>query len=552
MMTAVSFLLFIGLSSSGFAATLVYNIHGYTMDHGMRMSFAAMEYDKGKVTHLYENDKDIAVSKAAERIDGKGATLLPGLIDAHGHIPDLGLALSVIDLVGSKSEAAAVQRTRDFLLKSPNEKWIYGRGWNQVLWPGKAFPNHKSLDAVSAITPIVLERIDGHAVWVNNAALQLAGISNETPDPEGGQIIRDDDGLATGVLVDNAADLIFAVQPPVSDQQVISYELNAMRNLVSVGLTSVHDAGATAQEMRGYQSLQSTHSMPVRVYAMLWMLDPDNDFYLNQGPIIDPEHMLDIRSVKLQIDGALGSRGAALFSDYRDSPGHKGLLLLNDEQMERHIGRAMKAGYQVNTHAIGDLANTKVLNFYERLIAKFKSAGLRHRIEHSQILRVADIPRFKANGIIASIEPTHATSDKNMAGDRLGEDRLAGAYVWKSLRDSGAAMAGGSDFPIEPPNPFYGLHAAVTRQSRDNQPLGGWMAEQKLSRDVSLSLFTEDAAYAAHQENVVGRLLPGYYADFILVEDDYFTVPEQQIWKNKVLATYVAGKQVFGANNAGR
>lgn len=552
MRTIVCFIFFVGISSSCFAATLVYNVNGYTMDHGKRLAFSAMEYHAGKVTHLYHNDKDIGASKADQRIDGKGATLLPGLIDAHGHIYDLGEALSVIDLVGSKSEADAVQRTRDFLRTTPNEKWIYGRGWNQVLWPGKAFPAHKSLDAISATTPIVLERIDGHAVWVNSAALKRAGINDDTPDPEGGQIIRDDQGVATGILVDNAADLVSAAQPPASDELVISYEFKAMRNLASLGMTSAHDAGASAQEIRGYQSLQFKNSMPIRVYALLDMLDSDNDTFLQQGPIIDSEHMLDIRSVKLQIDGALGSRGAALFSDYSDSPGHTGLLLLDDEQFEHHVSRAMKAGYQVNTHAIGDLANARVLDYYERLIQTYNSGDLRHRIEHSQILRVADVPRFKAAGIIASIQPTHATSDKNMAGDRLGEDRLAGAYVWKSLRDSGATMAGGSDFPIEPPNPFYGLHAAVTRQSRDNQPLDGWMPEQKLSREESLSLFTEDAAYSAHQENLVGRLLPGYYADFILVEDDYFTVPAQEIWKNKVLATYVAGKRVFGASSEGR
>jgi predicted amidohydrolase YtcJ len=548
----VCFVFVLGLSSSAFTATLVYNVNCYTMNHGKRVDFTAMEYDAGKVTHLYHNDKDMGASKADRRIDGKGATLLPGLIDAHGHIPGLGQALSVVDLVGSESEAAAVQRTREFLGKTPNDKWIYGRGWNQVLWPTKEFPDRKSLDAISATTPIVMERVDGHAVWVNSATLKLAGINNDTADPEGGQIIRDDHGVATGILVDNAADLVAAIQPPASDEQTIAYELKAMQHLASLGMTSAHDAGATAQEIRGYQSLQSTHAMPMRIYAMLWTLDPGNDVYLNQGPIIDPEHMLDIRSVKLQIDGALGSRGAALASEYSDSPGHRGLLLLNDEQFEHEVSRSMKAGYQVNTHAIGDLANTKVLDYYERLIAKYNSGAQRHRVEHAQILNVADIPRFRSAGIIASIQPTHATSDKNMAGDRLGEDRLAGAYVWKSLRDSGASMAGGSDFPVEPPNPFYGLHAAVTRQSRDNQPLDGWMPKQKLSREQSLSLFTEDAAHAAHQENFVGRLLPGYYADFILVEDDYFTIPEKEIWKNKVLGTFVAGKQVFGASSEGK
>ena len=529
------------------AATLVYNVQGYTMDHGERVSFVAMEYDKGRVTRLYSDAKKATASGASERIDGRGATLLPGLIDAHGHIPNLGLALSAVDLVGSLSELDSVRRTRDFAAKYPNDKWILGRGWNQVLWPVKEFPHRRSLDNIVSDKPVALSRVDGHALWVNSVALALAGIGDDTPDPEGGQIIRDNKGVATGVLIDNAMDLLNPIFPVASDEQIMAFELRAMEYLASLGMTSAHDAGITAQEMRAFQALRKANEMPIRVYPMLHVLDPDNDTYLKQGPIIDPDHLLDLRSVKISIDGALGSRGAALFMDYSDQPGSKGLLLMSDEQLQHHIGRAMAAGYQVNTHAIGDLANAKVLDYYERLIGQYKSEAQRHRIEHSQILRVEDIPRFKSAGVIASIQPTHATSDKNMAGDRLGEKRLAGAYAWKSLRDSGAAMAGGSDFPVEPPNPFYGLHAAVTRQSRDNQPLGGWMKEQKLSRDETLSLFTEDAAYSAHQEEYIGRLLPGYYADYILLRDNYFTVPEQDIWKNKVIATYVAGREVFHA-----
>jgi len=537
----------LGYCLPAYAATLVYNVHGYTMDHGKRVDFVAMEFDGGLVTNLYSSDKESSVSTATKRIDGNDATLLPGLIDAHGHVPNLGLALSAVDLVGSESEADAVVRTRAFAEKFLSDTWIVGRGWNQVLWPVKEFPGRKSLDKIVSDRPVALSRVDGHALWVNSVALALAGITGETPDPEGGQIVRDDRGVATGVLVDNAMDLVFEVLPVASDEQVRDYEMRAMENLASLGITSAHDAGITAQELRAFQQLRNSGEMPIRIYPMLHVLDPENDAYLKQGPIIDPEHLLDIRSVKISIDGALGSRGAALFEDYSDEPGNKGLLLMSDEQLEHHIGRAMQAGYQVNTHAIGDLANAKVLDFYEHLIGKNNSAKLRHRIEHSQILRVEDIPRFKAAGVIASIQPTHATSDKNMAGDRLGEERLRGAYVWKSLLDSGAAVAGGSDFPVEPPNPFYGLHAAVTRQSHDNQPLDGWMVDQKLSREESLSLFTENAAYAAHQEDYIGRLLPGYYADFILVQDNYFTVPEQDIWKNKVIATYVAGREVFRA-----
>jgi predicted amidohydrolase YtcJ len=285
--------------------------------------------------------------------------------------------------------------------------------------------------------------------------------------------------------------------------------------------------------------------MPVRIYAMLSVLDPANDAYLREGPLIDPEHMLDIRSVKISADGALGSRGAALFDDYSDEPGQKGLLLVNDEQLDNHMGRSMAAGFQVNIHAIGDKANARVLDYFEVMIKKHNNRHLRHRNEHSQIVRPQDIPRFAEIGVVASIQPTHATSDKNMAGDRLGEERLKGAYAWKTLLDNGAQLAGGSDFPVESANPFFGLHAAVTRQGQDNQPPGGWLPQEKLDRDQTLSLMTEWAAWSAHQEQVIGKLMPGYAADFILVRDDYFEVPEQDIWKNEVLGTWVAGKKVY-------
>lgn len=547
-MKKIIFTLFVvSFVNQSFASVLIYNVHGYTMDHGVRVSFSALEYDGGKVTHLYPTAQSAAASDATQKIDGEGATLLPGLIDAHGHVSSLGRALSTVDLVGSESEAVAAARAAEFVKKFPEQKWILGRGWNQVLWASKEFPNRDALDVVAADRPIAFERIDGHALWVNSAVLSLAGIHTETLDPDGGQIIRDEKGAATGVLIDNAMDMVYRIMPPPSSAQLMAFELRAMENLASLGVTSVHDAGINATEVRALQALHEKQQMPVRVYAMLNVLDPDNDEYLSRGPIPDPQRMLDIVSVKISADGALGSRGAALFEDYSDEAGNKGLLLLKDEQLSLHINRAMAAGYQVNTHAIGDLANAKVLDYYEQFIAKHDSRHLRHRIEHSQILRLQDIPRFEILGVVASIQPTHATSDKNMAGDRLGEHRLRGAYVWNSLQKAGAVLAGGSDFPVEPANPMFGLHAAVTRQDRDNQPLGGWMEDQKLSRDASLSMFTEGAAFAAHQDAELGRLLPGYYADFILLRDNYFTVPEQDIWKNQVIATYVAGRRVFHA-----
>ncbi|MEP5763507.1 MAG: amidohydrolase family protein [Halieaceae bacterium] len=545
MIRAILCLCALTFSATTVAATLVHNITGYTMNKGERISFVALEFDEGKVTRLHKNADSVAGSRAGQRIDGQGATLLPGLIDAHGHVTSHGMALSAVDLVGSTSEADSVGRVAAFIGANPEREWITGRGWNQVLWPGKQFPDRKTLDATSADKVIALGRIDGHAMWANSKALELAGIGKDTPDPEGGQIIRDAKGRATGVLIDNAMDMVSAAMPPVTDAHMVEYADIAMRDLARYGVTSVHDAGISAQEVRAFQSLRRENRMAARIYAMLSVLDPANDAYLRQGPLIDPEHMLDIRSVKISADGALGSRGAALFADYSDEPGQRGLLLVTDEQLDKHMGRSMAAGYQVNIHAIGDLANARVLDYMEAMIKKYDNRELRHRNEHSQIIRPQDIPRFAEIGVVASIQPTHATSDKNMAGDRLGQKRLEGAYAWRKLLDNNAALAGGSDFPVESANPFFGLHAAVTRQSQDNQPPGGWMPEEKLSRDESLSLFTEWAAWSAHQENVIGRLMPGYAADFILVRDDYFEVPEQDIWKNKVLATYIAGKQVY-------
>ena len=523
------------------ASTLVFNVQGYTMNDGVRLAFIALEYDQGKVTHLHTDADSVANSHAKTRIDGKGATLLPGLIDAHGHITSHGQSLSAVDLVGSPSEADATARVAAFIETHADNEWITGRGWNQVLWPIKEFPGRASLDAISNDKVIALRRIDGHALWVNSVALTLAGIDDNTANPDGGEILRDATGHATGILIDNAMALVGQAMPPVPAKQLQEFALTAMRDLAAQGLTSVHDAGISAREVRAFQALRRVNNMPIRVYAMLEVSDPANAKYLREGPLIDPDDMLVIRSVKIYADGALGSRGAALFADYSDHPGQRGLLLTTDEQLDRYISSAMAAGFQVNTHAIGDLANARLLDYYETMIKRYDTRDLRHRNEHSQIIRLQDIPRFAAIGVVASIQPTHATSDRNMAGDRLGDERLAGAYAWKKLLDSGANLAGGSDFPVEYANPFFGLHAAVTRQSQDNQPPGGWMPEEKLTREQALSLFTEHAAWAAHQENVIGRLLPGYAADFILVRDNYFTVAQENIWKNKVIATYVNG-----------
>ncbi len=547
----IALLLMLTVSTLAHASTLVHNIIGYTLDEGEVLHFVGLEFDDGRVTRLHTSAESLTTSTAQEKIDGKGASMLPGLIDAHGHLSSYGRSLSSVNLTASASESEALARLVEFAAAHKTEPWLLGRGWNQVLWEKRSFPTRESLDRLatqlSDRRPIALNRIDGHAVWVNSVALRLAGIDTDgiTPDPAGGKIIRDARGRATGLLIDNAMDLVMAEIPPITDETMATYQLTAMQKLASFGLTSIQDAGISAQELRALQTLRRNNRMPIRVYAMLDMLDPDNLDYLHLGPLMDPAHRLVVRSVKIVADGALGSRGAALFADYADQPGYRGLLLLTEERLLADLSRAMIAGYQVNIHAIGDRANALVLDYMAVAINQTESRKLRHRIEHAQILRREDIPRFARDGILASMQPIHATSDKNMVADRLGEARLPGNYAWKTLVTSGAMLAGGSDFPVESPNPFFGLHAAVTRQSQDNQPVGGWMPEEKLSRHEALSLFTEGAAYAAHQEHRLGRLLPGYEADFILVRDDYFKVPAEDIWKNRVLATYVAGKRVF-------
>ena len=527
------------------AATLIHNIRGYTMNNGERVSFAAIEYDAGVVTAIYKDMGAAAQSSAMVRIDGAGLTMLPGLIDAHGHVAGLGAALASVDLTGSESEQAAVARHTAAVRAKPSDTWLFGAGWNQVLWASGEFPTRVSLDAAFADRPVVLNRVDRHALWVNSRALELASITASTADPAGGQIIRDARGEPTGVLVDNAMRLIADVLPEAtvaSKKQELS---RAMQYLVSLGMTGAHDAGSTALEIDAYDSLLAEGEFPMRIYSMLRMADPLIGEKLALGPRENSGGLFTLKSVKISADGALGSRGAALFEDYSDDPGNRGLLLLSDEELSAQIRRSAALGFQVNVHAIGDLANAKVLDELETLNRDAQQRALRHRVEHAQILRPQDIQRFAAADVIASVQPTHATSDKNMAGDRLGEARLEGAYAWQTLFDSGAALAGGSDFPVEPPNPFYGLHAAVTRQDRDSAPPGGWRAAEALSRDKALALFTEDAAYAGHAETQLGRLLPGYAADFIVLRDNYFAVPRGQLWNNKVVLTVVAGEVVY-------
>ncbi len=529
---------------AGADTTLLVNVNGYTLNAERELvRFAALRFTDDRIDALYRAGEEPPAGADAV-IDGGGRTVLPGLIDAHGHVLSYGLSLLRVDLTGAASERDAVERVAAFMAANEGLAWIQGRGWNQTLWDEDRFPAAASLDAAAPDAPVWLTRVDGHAGWANSAAMALAGITRATPDPDGGQIVRGADGEPTGVLVDNAMALVSRRIPPLSDGEIERALLASMRALAALGLTGVHDAGIDSATVRAYRALAAAGPLPIRVNAMIAARDPDYSSLLARGPWESADGTLALRSVKVVADGALGSRGAALEEDYSDMPGHRGLLLLAPERLEYFMRAGMNAGFQVNTHAIGDAANRIVLDHYERLIAETGTRGLRHRIEHAQVLRLDDVERFAALGVVPSMQATHATSDKNMAGDRLGPARLRGAYAWRRLLDAGARIANGSDFPVEPPDPFFGLHAAATRQDRGDEPPGGWLPGQAMTLAEALASFTLDAAWAGLQEDDLGSLEPGKKADFIMVDRDVFAVPAGEIWRTRALETWVNGAKV--------
>lgn len=543
-------LLFISFAS--YAQSILYhNFNGYTLagepgNGAVLNQFNAMLVVDGKVAAvgplaaITENLEQQPDSK----VDLQGKTVLPGIIDAHGHMLGLGENLMQVDLRTASSEEDAVTRVQEFAITETGP-WVIGRGWNQENWQNREFPSARSLDEFIADRPVWLTRVDGHAGWANSKALELAGITAETVSPEGGEIIRDASGQPTGVLIDNAMALVESKMPAKNADYYRRALVAAFDHLVSEGITGVHDAGIDATNLAVYQQLAEEGKMPVRVYAMLSASEPSLPELLAAGPIRTADDSLTVASVKIYTDGALGSRGAALIEPYSDAPNTRGLLVTQPDDIEQLFNLIIPHGFQINIHAIGDRANRIALDKFAHAYETIGGRNLRHRIEHSQVVHPDDIPRFKELNVIASMQPTHATSDKNMAEDRLGKERMQGAYAWQTFLEQGTIVAAGSDFPVELSNPFFGVHAAVTRQDRDNQPQGGWYAHEAMTREQALRAFTLDAAYASGQEQQLGSLEPGKWADFIVLDQDPFDVASDKLWRADVLATYVAGEAVF-------
>ena len=520
-----------------------------TMDPARPVAGAMAFDDAGAILAVGEAGALHARWPDATRLDLGSATVIPGLIDAHGHVAGLGLSRMRVELEGTRDKAEVLARLRAFSDSLQPGDWLLGRGWDQNDWPEQVFPTAADLDAAFPDRPVWLERIDGHAGWANSAALRATGQDLDAGGtrgdwhPAGGRIVRDAQGRATGVLVDGAMALVDGVLPAMDVASVERALSSGMQEAVRHGLTGVHDAGVSLLQMQAYRNLADRGEMPLRIHAMA---DGDSEalaWLCREGAYRHAGGRLQMRAVKLYVDGALGSRGAALLEDYSDDPGNRGLVLMSPDQLGEAVAKARDCGIQVATHAIGDRGNRLVLDAYEAALAGHP--GLRWRIEHAQVLAPEDLPRLAGLGVIASMQPTHATSDMPWARERLGPDRIHGAYAWRSLRDSGARLALGSDFPVESIDPRLGLYAAATRTDAAGEPIGGWLPGEVLTPFEALRGFTRDAAWAGFAEAETGTLAEGLRADFVVVAEDPLAIPATGLDDLTVLSTWVDGRAAY-------
>lgn len=483
----------------------------------------------------------------ARIIDASGSTILPGLTDAHAHLYGLGLALETVNLVDTTSLEEVVERVRERVPSTSPGEWILGRGWDQNDWPIKEFPTAMTLSAAIPDRPVFLRRIDGHAALVNAAAMRAAGITGSTADPAGGRIMRNERGEPTGVFVDSAMDLVERVIPAPSFDIVKRRVETAAERIAARGLTEIHDAGSDDETIRAVQQLIDEKRFPIRLYTMLSDDEKLLRDWFARGPLMSYGDRLTVRSVKLYADGALGSRGAALLAPYSDDPGNPGLMIATPEHMAEVSSRALRAGFQVNAHAIGDRGVRNVIDAYERAGV---SADKRFRIEHLQVVAPEDFVRLVRSGIIASMQPTHATSDMYWAEARVGPERVRGAYAWRTVLNAGGRLALGSDFPVEAVSPLYGLHAAVTRQDQKNWPDGGWYPSERLTLAEAIRGFTLDAAHAAFEEASRGTIEAGKLADFTIIEGDLYAMPPADLHKATIRMTVVGGEVVYDSRSS--
>jgi predicted amidohydrolase YtcJ len=483
-------------------------------------------------------------------IDLQGATVVPGLVDAHGHVASLGSLVRRVDLRDTKSFEEVVERVRERAKTIPRGEWIIGRGWNQESWKDATLPTHEKLSEATPDHPVWLSRVDGHAGLANRRAMELARVSARTPSPPGGEILKNDKGEPTGIFVDNAMGHVTAHLPGSTRESIKQQILDAQQACLKAGLTGVHDAGCGSEYIRAYEELAAEGKLKMRFYVMVsgstaWTID-----YISKNPLRVGRgaNLLTIRSIKMMADGALGSRGALLLEPYEDRPKddqgrpYHGLSTIDTAALRKVGVEALRRGWQLCVHAIGDRGNREVLDGFEAALKEVPVRDHRFRVEHAQITHPDDIKRFAALGVVPSMQPTHATSDMWMAEKRLGKRRLDGAYAWQKFLKSGSIVASGSDFPVESEKPLWGLYAAVTRQDHEGRPEGGWLPEERMSREEALSSFTLGACHASFEADWKGRLARGWAADLVVLSKDIMKVTPAEMLKTEVLYTVVAGQ----------
>jgi predicted amidohydrolase YtcJ len=471
---------------------------------------------------------------------------MPGFTDAHAHMDGLGRLLESVILVGAPSPREVARLVQSRVRDAAPGSWILGRGWDQNLWETKEFPTASVLDEVSPANPVVLIRIDGHVIWVNSRAMALAGVNAATADPPGGKIFRTPGGEPSGIFSDKARDLVEDHVPPPAAEDVERQLLRAAGECARNGLTEVHHMGIDSLQIAVYRRLAAEHRLPIRIYAAISAPGGAWDAWKQGPPIVGAGGgMLTIRSMKLYMDGALGSRGAALVEAYSDDPGNRGLTIMSDSDLVSCIREALAHGYQPCVHAIGDRANHIVLNAYEKVLSEFPPGDYRPRIEHAQVLLPEDIPRFKKLGVLPSMQPIHATSDMYWAESRLGPERIRGAYAWRSLLETGSIIPGGSDFPNDGLSPLWGFYAAFTRSDRDGYPQEGWHREERMTREEAARCFTQWAAYSAFEEDARGSIETGKDADLTILSKDIMKVLPQEVLSTDVEMTVVGGTIVY-------
>ena len=533
------------------ADALVDNVNGYTLRRDGRLErFTGMVLtDDGRVKQLLDRG-DRRPERPRFLVNGRGRTLIPGLIDAHGHVMGLGFNALQLDLSGTRSLEEAQRLIAQYAAANPTPRWIIGRGWNQERWGLGRFPTAADLDAVVPDRPIWLVRIDGHAGWANGAAMREANVVPGTEAPAGGRIERSGRN-PSGIFIDEAMALVErAVPPPLPIQRDAAF-LRAQEILLANGLTAVADMGTTSENWNVMRRAGDAGYLSVRILAYASGID---NLLAIAGSRPTPwlyDGRLRMVGVKLYLDGALGSRGAWLKQPYRDAPGQRGLPIVSDTVLKNLMSRAAMDHFQVAVHAIGDEANSVLLGAIEELSDTYRG-DRRWRIEHAQIVDPADLPRFARHGIIASMQPVHQTSDRTMAEARMGLERLQGAYAWRSMLDNRVPLAFGSDFPVESPNPFHGLAAAISREDENGNPPGGWLPQQRVSLEDAFAAFTRGAAFASFAEDMLGTLEPGRMADFIFIDRDIFASGDQrQIRETQVLETWVGGRKVWERRGSG-